>query len=406
MQNKSQFWKGVFGGIIGAVLTLSLVFFVTFSNFPLTKQVSVSSQTQVESNQTVNDFESAIMGAINTVGDAVVTVNNLQNPYQYTQQTGLENYFYNTGGVDLEDPETELQLVGSGSGVVYKIDGDKAYIVTNNHVVDGAEKLQVVTTDGQTVDAELVGTDLYSDLAVIKIDAQNVKTTIDFADSDQIQVGQLAIAIGSPLDNAFSSSVTQGIISGVNRVLEVDLDEDGSYDWEQTLIQTDAAINPGNSGGALVNKNGQLIGINSSKMSDIGVEGMGFAIPSNEVKTIIEQLEANGRVARPVIGIAGNVVPVEMLTQQAKVEILNLPEDATEGIVVREVIAGGPAEAAGMQKYDVITKVAGQEVNSLMSLRQVLYSHTAGETVEITILRDGQEQILNVTLQADDMTEN
>lgn len=402
MKEKTPFWKGLFGGIVGTVLTLAMVFFLSVSGIYQNGVTKVSSQTDGNVSQTATDFEATIMNAIDVVGDAVVTVNNLQAPEQMMYQTQLEEYFYNNqqGGVDLEDPEANLTVVGSGSGVVYKIDGNTAYIVTNNHVVEGASKLEVVTTTGDTVDATLVGTDVFSDLAVITIDASNVSSTITFTDSDQVKVGSLAIAIGSPLDNAFSSSVTQGIISGVNRVLPVDLTGDQVADWEQTLIQTDAAINPGNSGGALVNKDGQLIGINSSKMSDTGVEGMGFAIPANEVAFITTQLEANGQVNRPMIGINANVVPVESLTTRAKVEVLNLAEDASEGIVVREVIPGGSAEVAGLQQYDVITKINDQAINSLMELRQAIYQHQVGDSIQVTILRQGQEQVLTITLEA------
>lgn len=402
MKEKTPFWKGLFGGIVGTVLTLAMVFFLSVSGITQNGVTKVSSQTDGNVTQTATDFEATIMNAIDVVGDAVVTVNNLQAPGQMMYQTQLEEYFYNNqqGGVDLEDPEANLTVVGSGSGVVYKIDGNTAYIVTNNHVVEGASKLEVVTTTGDTVDATLVGTDVFSDLAVITIDASNVSSTITFTDSDQVKVGSLAIAIGSPLDNAFSSSVTQGIISGVNRVLPVDLTGDQVADWEQTLIQTDAAINPGNSGGALVNKDGQLIGINSSKMSATGVEGMGFAIPANEVAFITSQLEANGQVNRPMIGINANVVPVESLTTRAKVEVLNLAEDASEGIVVREVVPGGSAEAAGLQQYDVITKINDQAINSLMELRQAIYQHQVGDSVQVTILRQGQEQVLTITLEA------
>lgn len=402
MKEKTPFWKGLFGGIVGTVLTLAMVFFLSVSGISQNGVTKVSSQTDGNVTQTATDFEATIMNAIDVVGDAVVTVNNLQAPGQMMYQTQLEEYFYNNqqGGVDLEDPEANLTVVGSGSGVVYKIDGNTAYIVTNNHVVEGVSKLEVVTTTGDTVDATLVGTDVFSDLAVITIDASNVSSTITFTDSDQVKVGSLAIAIGSPLDNAFSSSVTQGIISGVNRVLPVDLTGDQVADWEQTLIQTDAAINPGNSGGALVNKDGQLIGINSSKMSATGVEGMGFAIPANEVAFITSQLEANGQVNRPMIGINANVVPVESLTTRAKVEVLNLAEDASEGIVVREVVPGGSAEAAGLQQYDVITKINDQAINSLMELRQAIYQHQVGDSVQVTILRQGQEQVLTITLEA------
>ena len=189
---------------------------------------------------------------------------------------------------------------GSGSGVIYKIDGDKAYIVTNNHVIEGAEKLEVSLESGETTTAELVGKDALSDLAVLTIDAKYADTSLEFGDSDKFRAGDEVIAIGNPLGLDFSGTVTQGIVSAVNRSINV---KTSAGEWEINVIQTDAAINPGNSGGALLNAAGQVIGINSLKISESGVEGLGFAIPSNEVIPLIEEMTANGQVERPYIGI-------------------------------------------------------------------------------------------------------
>lgn len=401
----NTFWKSVFGGILGSAIVIGMVIMLAFNGLlKPNDNLKVYSQEADTNSQTLTDYESAIMGAVEKTNDAVVSVNNLQSVHMNQMSNygfGYGYYSNGRGTVDLEDPEQSLELVGSGSGVVYKVDGDSSYIVTNYHVVDGAEKLQIVTADGETVDAELLGTDVFTDLAVLKVSSEKVKTAITFADSDQIKVGSLAIAIGSPLGSEFSSSVTQGIVSGTNRVIPFDMNEDGEDDWEMTLIQTDAAINPGNSGGALVNKNGELIGINSSKLSSTEIEGMGFAIPSNDVKNVIAQLEEKGKVERPVLGVS-YLIPVDQLSARSKVEVLGMAEDATEGVVVSEVVNGTSAEKAGMEKYDVITEINGVAINDMMGLRKELYKHKAGDQVELTIIRNGETQKLTITLEADE----
>ncbi|WIK65807.1 S1C family serine protease [Globicatella sanguinis] len=404
----NPFWKSVFGGILGSAIIIGMVFLLAFNGlFQSSETMKAYSQESDTNSQTLTDFESAIMGAVEKTGDAVVSVNNLQS--QHMNQIGNYGFGYgyssnSQGTVDLQDPEQSLELYGTGSGVVYKIEGDTAYIVTNNHVVDGADKLQIITAEGDTVDAELVGTDVFTDLAVLKVSSEKLKTAITFADSDQLKVGSLAIAIGSPLGSEFSSSVTQGIVSGTDRVVPFDMNDDGEDDWEMNLIQTDAAINPGNSGGALINKNGELIGINSSKLSSTEIEGMGFAIPSNDVQNVISQLEENGKVTRPVLGVS-YLIPVNQLSARSKVEVLGLAEDAEEGVVVSEVVSGTAADKAGMEKYDVITEFDGVAINGMMDLRKELYKHQAGDQVELTIIRRGETQKLTITLEVDETTQ-
>ena len=404
----NPFWKSVFGGILGSAIIIGMLFLLAFNGlFQSSETMKAYSQESDTNSQTLTDFESAIMGAVEKTGDAVVSVNNLQS--QHMNQIGNYGFGYgyssnSQGTVDLQDPEQSLELYGTGSGVVYKIEGDTAYIVTNNHVVDGADKLQIITAEGDTVDAELVGTDVFTDLAVLKVSSEKLKTAITFADSDQLKVGSLAIAIGSPLGSEFSSSVTQGIVSGTDRVVPFDMNDDGEDDWEMNLIQTDAAINPGNSGGALINKNGELIGINSSKLSSTEIEGMGFAIPSNDVQNVISQLEENGKVTRPVLGVS-YLIPVNQLSARSKVEVLGLAEDAEDGVVVSEVVSGTAADKAGMEKYDVITEFDGVAINGMMDLRKELYKHQAGDQVELTIIRRGETQKLTITLEVDETTQ-
>ena len=336
------------------------------------------------------------MKAVEKAKDSVVSIQNYQKE---SQQNNL--YGYGTGGenqVDLEDPSASQKLAGEGSGVIYKIDGDSAYLVTNNHVVENADSLKVKLADGTTEDGELVGRDAVSDLAVVKISSKNVKSAIKFADSDATKVGSIAIAIGSPLGSKFSNSVTQGIISGQSRIVPMDLNKDGQADIETTLIQTSAAINPGNSGGALLNKDGDLVGINSSKFSNVDVEGMGFAIPSKEVQRVIAQLEKDGKVTRPFIGISQN--DLANITSRSKTEILKLKSDQTDGVVVTDTVKGSPAETAGLKKYDVITKIGDKEIKNILELRRGLYAYNVGDKVELTVLREGKETKVQVTLDA------
>ena len=384
--------KLVVGSLTGGALILSGL---ALQNV-VTPTASQNQTDTVQAQGSASEFEETIMKAVEKAKDSVVSIQNYQKE---SQQNNL--YGYGTGGenqVDLEDPSASQKLAGEGSGVIYKIDGDTAYLVTNNHVVENADSLKVKLADGTTEDGELVGRDAVSDLAVVKISSKNVKSAIKFADSDATKVGSIAIAIGSPLGSKFSNSVTQGIISGQSRIVPMDLNKDGQADIETTLIQTSAAINPGNSGGALLNKDGDLVGINSSKFSNVDVEGMGFAIPSKEVQRVIAQLEKDGKVTRPFIGISQN--DLANITSRSKTEILKLKSDQTDGVVVTDTVKGSPAETAGLKKYDVITKIGDKEIKNILELRRELYAYNVGDKVELTVLREGKETKIQVTLGA------
>ena len=384
--------KLVVGSLTGGALILSGL---ALQNV-VTPTASQNQTNTVQAQGTASEFEETIMKAVEKAKDSVVSIQNYQKE---SQQNNL--YGYGTGGenqVDLEDPSASQKLAGEGSGVIYKIDGDTAYLVTNNHVVENADYLKVKLADGTTEDGELVGRDAVSDLAVVKISSKNVKSAIKFADSDATKVGSIAIAIGSPLGSKFSNSVTQGIISGQSRIVPMDLNKDGQADIETTLIQTSAAINPGNSGGALLNKDGDLVGINSSKFSNVDVEGMGFAIPSKEVQRVIAQLEKDGKVTRPFIGISQN--DLANITSRSKTEILKLKSDQTDGVVVTDTVKGSPAETAGLKKYDVITKIGDKEIKNILELRRELYAYNVGDKVELTVLREGKETKVQITLGA------
>lgn len=352
-------------------------------------QETVKEEVKI-SNVEVN-VQSGITEAVEQIDDAVVSVINLQRN-DFSSWAG----FY---GME-EASEDEYLQAGSGSGAVYKIEDDRAYIFTNNHVVEGSDAIQVLLQDGTRVDAEVEGTDVWTDLAVLSVDASNIETSVEFGDSENLTVGEPAIAIGSPLGTDFASSVTSGIISGIGRTVPVDTDGDGEYDWEMTAIQTDAAINPGNSGGPLINIAGQVVGINSMKISTETVEGMGFAIPSNDAVEIINQLEQNGEVIRPYLGIT--MIDLAYISDSQRADELNLPDDVTDGVVITRVGNDSSATNAGLEPADVIVGFNGEEITNSVHLRQLIYSTEVGDSVEIEFYRNGQPRVATMEMQAAD----
>ena len=284
---------------------------------------------------------------------------------------------------------------GSGSGVVYRVDGKTAYIITNAHVVSGATDVQVVFSNKESVNATIVGSDTYSDIAVLKLTADFDMTAIKCGDSSLLDQGETVLAIGSPLGIEYAGTVTQGIVSGIDRTVSVDLNDDGQEDWDMNVIQTDAAINPGNSGGALVNMAGELVGITSMKLSNTSVEGMGFSLPINDVITSVEQIIENGKVTRPQIGISG-VSLSGYSSYQLRYYRINT--DLTDGIYVSRVTSGGAASKAGIQEGDIIVKFDGKEVTTYKSFLTELYSKEPGDKVSVVVNRNGTEKTIEVTL--------
>lgn len=360
-------------------------------------------KSSVTATKEDKDNQQLTVNAISKAKDAVVSVVNYQ-----TNSNNLDSILggnsknkSNNNSNSNNSKSGDLKTASTGSGVIYKKTGNTAYVVTNNHVVKGAKKLAVILSDGTNVNAEVVGTDVWTDLAVLKINGDNVTTTMDFANSDDIAVGETAFAIGSPLDLSFSNTVTKGIVSAVNRQIPMDVDGDGTVDWNQTVIQTDAAINPGNSGGALINNEGKLIGINESKIakatSSVSAEGIGFGIPSNEVKLITEQLEKSGKVVRPAMGVqlvSVNTIANDTVKSELKYE-------GKQGVVVRLVESGTPAAKAGLEKYDVITKLNDTEVKDVAAVRKFLFEKAKiGDTVKVTYYRGGQEKTTEIVVQA------
>ena len=363
-----------FSGVLGSFTTLQLS----------QKQNTSPTNTTTVSKTAVKN-ENSTTQAVDKVKDAVVSV--------ITYSANSQNSLFGSAETDT-DTNTD-QVSSEGSGVIYKKEGNFAYLVTNTHVINGAKKVDIRLADGTKVPGEIVGSDTYSDIAVVKIAADKVTTVAEFGDSDQLTVGETAIAIGSPLGSEYANTVTQGIVSSLNR--NVSLKSEDGQAISTKAIQTDTAINPGNSGGPLINIQGQVIGITSSKIATNGgtsVEGLGFAIPSNDAINIINQLEKNGKVTRPALGI--QMVNLSNLSS-SDLQRLNVPSSVTAGVVVRSVITSMPANGH-LQQYDVITKVDDKAISSTTELQSALYSHSIGDSMTITYYRNGKEETTTIKL--------
>lgn len=293
-------------------------------------------------------------------------------------------------------------MIASGSGVIYQIENDEVFIITNNHVVENGNTFRVKFANGEEIEAVKVGGDALTDIAVLSVKPEGVTPgfTVEpfkLGDSSLTSVGEYVIAIGSPLGGSFQGSTTFGIISGKDRVIPVDLNNDGVDDWDSIVLQTDAAINPGNSGGALVNLAGELIGITSMKINDPNIEGMGFAIPINEVTSIVEQLKEFEMVKRPRLGITGIGI-YDMSNMEKNYYGVNLT--LTSGVLVSGIIANSPAEQAGIKAGDVITKMDGVSIIDYKQFRQELYKKEINQKITVEIYRDGQVRVFEATLSS------
>ncbi len=367
------FVVGFLGGILGTFLTL---------------QTSHSSTSNTESKQvhsttvkTAYKNTTSTSEAVDKVKNAVVSV----ITYSDSSNQGLFE----------KEENSDSQISSEGSGVIYKKEGKYAYLVTNTHVINGAKKVDILLADGNKVPGEVVGSDVYSDIAVVRISADKAKAVAEFGDSNQLTVGETAIAIGSPLGTDYANSVTQGIISSQGR--NVNLKADNGQNISTRALQTDAAINPGNSGGPLINIQGQVIGITSSKISNNGqtsVEGMGFAIPANDVVNIIKQLEEKGKVVRPALGI--QMMDLSNLST-SDLSQLKLPGKISGGVLVRSTLENMPASDK-LQRYDVITKIDDTDIESTADLQSALYSHQINDTIKVTFYRDGKQQTTSIKL--------
>ena len=355
-------------GII-LIITFLLGMLFLYGIFYLFPNVIGETITKVERDVTVTD--EGIADAVDKVYDAVVVVNTYVNGEAYS----------------------------SGTGFVYKTEDKTAYLLTNNHVIENADDVYVTFTDGTIVEANIVGADVYSDVAVLSVDEDYIISIAEIGSSEDARLGDTVFAIGAPLDSAYSWSVTRGIVSGKDRLVQVELTSGNTKTpMIVNTIQTDAAINSGNSGGPLANSNGEVIGITSIKLASSSIEGMGFAIPIETAIEYAEQLISGNEVERPYLGI----YMLDVTSAYYYREYYDIIREAnvTSGVIVTDFEDNSPAAAAGLEIGDIITKVDGHDISSSAYLRYYLYKHNVGDEMTLTIPRNGRERDINVMLTA------
>lgn len=399
-QNRSNKQKGNKGGyflasLVGVILGALLVIvaipkLAEYNVLPYAVEPNNQLQEEAANNGNANiptqnvsvNVVTDVTKAVDKAGDAVVSITNIQAAGFWSRDDGKD-------GVP----------AGTGSGVIYKKQGKYAFIVTNHHVVEGAQQLEVSLADGTKIPAKLVGSDIWTDLAVLQVDSKDIKTVAEFGDSGALKIGEPVIAIGNPL-GTFEGSVTQGIISGLERTVPVDIDQNGTADWQAEVLQTDAAINPGNSGGALINISGQVIGINSMKIAESAVEGIGLSIPINYARPIIEDLEKFGEVRRPYMGI--QLASVSEIPGYYQQEALKLPRDVKSGVAITSVEPNSPAAQAGLKEMDVIVEMDGEAIADVIQLRKHLYNQKkVGDQMKVKFYRAGKLEEATIKLSGE-----
>lgn len=355
--------KKILGYVITAVVTLVVSVGAMFMLMKFYPNEIVKTITE----KNVNVTDTGISESVNKVKDSVVVI---------------ETY-------------TKGSLVGTGTGFVYDKDDKNGYIMTNHHVIESGDTIKITYSNDSETTATVVGSDEFADIAVLKVDKDTVLSTAIIGKSSDINVGDTVFTIGSPMGIEYKGTVTKGILSGKDRLVSVSVGNSNSVDWIMNVMQTDAAINPGNSGGPLCNANGEVIGINSMKIVQTTIEGIGFAIPIEDAVMYAESLRENGKINRPYVGVsminASN-------TMQLLYSGIRLDKDITEGVVVVDVEKSSPASKAGIKSEDVIVKVGNDKVASVAEFRYRLYSYEVGDTVELTVNRDGQEKTFKVKL--------
>ena len=355
----------IFSFVMGGIIMFALLKWT-----PLVSQVLGTSGGNVVTRNDTQVYEkNSLAAAVDKVYDAVAMVSAYQND----------------------------TLTSTGSAFVYKTDDNYGYLLTNYHVIDGADSVTLTMSDDTEAEATVLGGDEYLDLAVLRVDRSNVSMVANIGTSEDMNLGDTVFTVGTPMGEEYRGTVTSGILSGKDRMVSVSVSNGNSNDWVMRVLQFDASINPGNSGGPLLNANGEVIGICSLKLVDNEIEGMGFAIPIEYAMNHIESLENGEEISWPVLGVSMvNVSDTANLYRNG----INIDRNITEGVVVVQAERGSGAYEAGLTTGDVITAIDGKKVEDSAYLRYELYQHQAGDTIEITYIRNGREHTVKVTLSA------
>lgn len=353
--------------VVGATITYAIIYYV----YPMSNNESKSTViNRTEKDITITD--EGIADAVEKLYDSVVVVGVYQND----------------------------EILSSGTGFFYKKANGKAYILTNNHVVsmyDKNKEVKIMLTSGEEIRAEIEGTDEYSDLAVLSLSDKNIDVVASIGSSDKMRIGDTVFTLGAPLDTEFYWSVTRGVLSGKDRMVEVSLSDTDNKDVVMRVLQTDASINSGNSGGPLANANGEVIGITNMKLVSSGVEGIGFAIPIEDAITFADMIIKGEKIEKPLLG-----AQMLNLTERYYLyrEGITLNTELKDGVVLVKIQSGSPADKAGLKRGDIITKLGDYKVKSVASLRYALYKHSVGDEVTVTLERAGKIEKIKLKLSA------
>lgn len=362
-ENVKTIFLVVFSFVMGGIIMFALLKWT-----PLVSEVlGTSGETMVTRNDTQVYEKNSLAAAVDKIYDAVAMVS------AYQKDT----------------------LTSTGSAFVYKTDNKYGYLLTNYHVVDGADKVVLTMSDDTEAEATILGGDEYLDLAVLRVDKSNVSMVANIGTSEDMKLGDTVFTVGTPMGEEYRGTVTSGILSGKDRMVSVSVSNSSSNDWIMRVLQFDASINPGNSGGPLLNANGEVIGICSLKLVDDEIEGMGFAIPIEYAMNHIESLENGEEIDWPVLGVSMiNANDTTSLYRNG----INIDRNITEGVVVVQAEKGSGAYDAGLTTGDVITKIDGKDVEDSAYLRYELYQHQAGDTIKITYIRNNKEHTVDIKL--------
>jgi len=360
--NGSNILTAVISLVVGAIIMYLLVYYV----IPIDNSSTVINKSEKE----VTVTDKGIADAVEKLYDAVVVVEVYKNN----------------------------MLAASGTGFVYKTEGKKAYILTNNHVIKSAGKddVKVIFTNGNEVDVKVEGSDEYSDLAVLSLPADQIVSVAEIGNTSDLRLGDTVFAIGAPLDTEYYWTVTRGVVSGKDRMVEVSLNNTNTNDYVMRVLQTDASINSGNSGGPLANANGSVIGITNMKLVSSGVEGIGFAIPIEDAVKFAEAIIKGESTKKPLLGVSMLNLATDKFTLYQ--EGITLNTTLKDGVVIVEVQKGSPADKAGLKRGDIITEMDGQKVKNVAHLRYQLYTHSVGDEATLKIEREGKNENLKIKL--------